>query len=154
MPLYGSLGTVRPDDTVQVNPMWFEFDGVNARVHPLDSSSEVPEPAAQPGDEPAADRSERSASLPRGSGALVQVVPDPEGAFYLRLARRYGSDDSEPPADSPDRVVLVMDVVRRRATSCSRASSALDRQPARSALERLSGVRPTRQPLELIEQLR
>ena len=34
MPLYGSLGTVRPDDTVQVNPMWFEFDGVNVRLTP------------------------------------------------------------------------------------------------------------------------
>ena len=26
-PLFGNLGTIRPDDTVQVNPMWFEFDG-------------------------------------------------------------------------------------------------------------------------------
>jgi hypothetical protein len=26
-PLYGSLGTIRPNDTVQVNPMWFELVG-------------------------------------------------------------------------------------------------------------------------------
>jgi hypothetical protein len=25
-PLFGSLGTIRPDDSVRVNPMWFEFD--------------------------------------------------------------------------------------------------------------------------------
>ena len=30
-PLYGHLGTIRPDDTVQVNPMWFEYDGTNLR---------------------------------------------------------------------------------------------------------------------------
>jgi PPOX class probable F420-dependent enzyme len=30
-PLYGHLGTIRPDDTVQVNPMWFEFDGEHLR---------------------------------------------------------------------------------------------------------------------------
>jgi len=29
-PYYGSLGTVRPDDTVQVNPMWFDFDGTTS----------------------------------------------------------------------------------------------------------------------------
>ena len=27
LPVYAHLGTIRPDDTVQVNPMWFEFDG-------------------------------------------------------------------------------------------------------------------------------
>lgn len=26
--------TIRPDDTVQVNPMWFEFDGEHIRFHP------------------------------------------------------------------------------------------------------------------------
>lgn len=27
LPVYGHLGTIRPNDTVQVNPMWYEFDG-------------------------------------------------------------------------------------------------------------------------------
>src|SRR6201999_1152501 len=31
LPLYGGLGTIRPDDTVQVNPMWFEYDGEHIR---------------------------------------------------------------------------------------------------------------------------
>ena len=30
-PLIRSLGTVRPDNTVQVNPMWFHFDGETIR---------------------------------------------------------------------------------------------------------------------------
>ena len=31
LPVYGHLGTIRPNDTVQVNPMWFEFDGEHVR---------------------------------------------------------------------------------------------------------------------------
>ena len=30
-PFYGSLGTIRPDDTVQVSPMWFLYDGDTIR---------------------------------------------------------------------------------------------------------------------------
>ena len=30
-PLFGALGTIRPDDSVQVNPMWFEYDGDSLR---------------------------------------------------------------------------------------------------------------------------
>lgn len=30
-PNYGYLGTIRPDGTIQVNPMWFQFDGENLR---------------------------------------------------------------------------------------------------------------------------
>jgi len=30
-PLIAALGTVRPDSTVQVNPMWFEYDGEHVR---------------------------------------------------------------------------------------------------------------------------
>ena len=41
-------------------------------------------------------------------GRLAEAVPDPTGEFYVRLGRRYGSPDQQPPPDSPDRVVLVM----------------------------------------------
>src|SRR5690349_14245482 len=30
-PLFGHLATTRPDGTVQVNPMWFEWDGTHLR---------------------------------------------------------------------------------------------------------------------------
>ena len=30
-PLFGGLGTIRPDGTVQINPMWYEFDGDQIR---------------------------------------------------------------------------------------------------------------------------
>lgn len=42
-------------------------------------------------------------------GRLVEIVPDPTGAFYDRLHRRYGGDGMIPP-DAADRVILVMSV--------------------------------------------
>jgi hypothetical protein len=43
-------------------------------------------------------------------GRLVDVVPDPSGAFYVRLGKRYGKADQQAPADKADRVILVMSV--------------------------------------------
>ena len=43
-------------------------------------------------------------------GKLVGVEPDPTGAFYVQLGRRYGNPAQQPPPDSPDRVVLVMSI--------------------------------------------
>jgi PPOX class probable F420-dependent enzyme len=111
-PLYGSLGTIRPDDTVQVNPMWYEFDGTvirfthttrrakyrNLRRNPA-MSLLVADPA----------NPQRYLEV---RGTLAEVVPDPAGEFFVRLARRYGSENPQPPADRADRVILVMSVRR------------------------------------------
>jgi hypothetical protein len=43
-------------------------------------------------------------------GKLDEVIDDPEGDFYVRLGRRYGNPDQQPPPDKADRVVLVMSV--------------------------------------------
>ena len=51
-PLFGNLGTIRPDDTVQVNPMWFEFDGEFVRFTHTTKRAKYPQPAAQSVDEP------------------------------------------------------------------------------------------------------
>ena len=104
------LGTVRPDyragqpDVVRVR--WRERS-----VHPYDGSAKYRNLQHNPAMSLLLTDPNDPLRFLEVRGALVQVVPDPEGAFYLRLARRYGSDDSEPPADSPNRVVLVMDVV-------------------------------------------
>ncbi len=109
-PNYGSLGTIRPDDTVQVNPMWFECDPAAGTIrfthttkrakyrnleHNPSMSLSVMDPA-----NPLAYLEVR--------GRLVEVIPDPEGEYYVHLAQRYGFADQRPPADSPDRVILVM----------------------------------------------
>jgi PPOX class probable F420-dependent enzyme len=111
-PLYGSLGTVRPDGTVQVNPMWFEFDGESVRFthttfrakyrnlqHNPSMSLLVTDP----------DIPQRYLEV---RGTLAEIVPDPDGAFFVRLGQRYGTPDQQPPPDRADRVILVMAVTK------------------------------------------
>lgn len=111
-PLYGHLGTIRPDDTVQVNPMWFEFDGEHVRFthttyrqkyrnlqHNPSMSLSILDP-----DDPFRYLEVR--------GRLVEEIADPEGAFYVRLQNRYGNLSQTPPPDKAERVILVMSIER------------------------------------------
>ena len=111
-PLYGHLGTIRPDDTVQVNPMWFELiDGTLRFTHTvkrqkyrnLQHNPSMALSIIDP-DDPFRYLEVR--------GSLTDVVPDPEGAFYVRLQNRYGNPSQTPPRDKQDRVVLVMSIER------------------------------------------
>ncbi len=45
-------------------------------------------------------------------GRLIEAIPDPTGAFYVRLRNRYGDPDQQPPRDKDDRVILVMSIER------------------------------------------
>lgn len=109
-PLFAALGTIRPDNTVQVNPMWFESDGKTVRFthttyrakyrnlqHNPSMSLMITDPA-----DPL-----RFVEL---RGRLIETIPDPEGAFYVRLGQRYGDADTAPPPDRADRVILVMSI--------------------------------------------
>ncbi|HZW41472.1 MAG TPA: PPOX class F420-dependent oxidoreductase [Agromyces sp.] len=109
-PAFGHLGTVRPHGSVQVNPMWFEFDGEagvirfthttkRAKFRNLQKNPHMTLEAVDP---------ENPMKYVEVRGRLAETVPDPEGAFYVHLAKRYGETDPEPPADKADRVVLVM----------------------------------------------
>ncbi|HEX5294952.1 MAG TPA: PPOX class F420-dependent oxidoreductase [Streptosporangiaceae bacterium] len=111
-PLYGSLGTVRPDGTVQVNPMWFEFDGdavrfthttFRAKYRNLQHNPSMSLLVTDP------DIPQRYLEV---RGTLAEVIPDPEGAFFVRLGQRYGTPDQQPPPDRADRVILVMAVTK------------------------------------------
>ncbi len=88
-PLFASLGTIRPDDTVQVNPMWFEYDGEHIRFTHTNK------------------RGKYRNLQPNPSMSLL-LIDDPTGAFYVRLGQRYGNPDQQPPPDKADRVILVM----------------------------------------------
>jgi PPOX class probable F420-dependent enzyme len=111
-PLFGTLGTVRPDETVQVNPMWFEFDGQHLRFTHLTTRAKYRNLQRNPAmafaiidpDEP-----HRYLEL---RGKLVDTIPDPEGEFFVRLGKLYGNPDQRPPADKADRVILVMSIER------------------------------------------
>jgi PPOX class probable F420-dependent enzyme len=109
-PLFASLGTIRPDDTVQVNPMWFVHDGdqllfthttKRAKFRNLQRNPSMSLMIFDP-DDPQVYVELR--------GRLVDVIPDPEGELYVRLGRRYGNPDQQPPPDKADRVQLVMSI--------------------------------------------
>ena len=107
-PLFGHLGTVRPDGRPQVSVMWFAWDGEflrfthipqrqkyrNLQVNPYLSLS-----IADPDD------GYRTLEV---RGVLERIDDDPGGKFYMELSARYGHPLSHPPRDAADRIVLVV----------------------------------------------
>jgi len=111
-PVFGHLGTARSDGSVQVNPMWFEFDREagtirfthttkRAKFRNLQADPRMTLEALDP---------ENQLKYAEVRGRLVEVIPDPEGAFYVHLGQRYGNPHQQAPADKADRVILVMQV--------------------------------------------
>jgi PPOX class probable F420-dependent enzyme len=109
-PLFGSLGTIRPDDTVQVNPMWFEYDGEHIRFTHTNKRGKFRNLQRNPSMSLLLINDEDPLSYLELRGRLVQVIEDPEGEFYVRLGRRYGNAEQQPPPDKADRVILVMSI--------------------------------------------
>lgn len=111
-PLYGTLGTVRPDNTVQVNPMWFLFDGDAVRFTHTNKREKYRNLAKNKSMSFTVFDPDKPIRYLELRGSLAEIVPDPEGAFYVQLAQRYGNANAKPPADHADRVILVMSVER------------------------------------------
>ena len=109
-PNYGALGTIRPDDTVQVNPMWFVFDGQQIRFTHTTKRGKFRNLQHNPSMALSIIDPDNPLRYLEVRGMLVDVQPDPTGAFYVELAHRYGITDQQAPADKADRVVLVMSV--------------------------------------------
>ena len=107
---FGFLGTIRPDDTVQVNPMWFARDGDTIRFTHTTKRAKYRNLMHNPSMSLAVLDPTNPFSYLEVRGALVEVIPDPEGAFYVFLGKRYGNDAQRAPQDSADRVVLVMSI--------------------------------------------
>ena len=109
-PLFASLGTVRPDNTVQVNPMWFEYDGEHLRFTHTTYRGKFRNLQSNPSMSLLVIDDEDPQVYLELRGRLVDVVNDPTGDFYVRLGRRYGNPDQQPPPDKADRVILVMSI--------------------------------------------
>ena len=104
-PLFGHLATARPDGGVQVNPMWFEFDGEFIMFTHTDKRQKYRNLLANPAAALSIIDPDQPYRYLEVRGVLDHVVADPEGAFYRQLARRYGAAD-QAPSDSSDRVIL------------------------------------------------
>jgi PPOX class probable F420-dependent enzyme len=109
-PNYGALGTIRPDGTVQVNPMWFEFDGTvlrfthttkRAKYRNLQANKTMSLMVIDPAN---------PFRYIEVRGSLIDVTPDPAADFYVTLGKRYGNPDQQAPGDKADRVILTMSV--------------------------------------------
>jgi PPOX class probable F420-dependent enzyme len=107
-PLIAALGTVRPDNSAQVNPMWFDLVGdeiafthtnFRAKFRNLQKNPSMSLLLVDPDD------GYRYLEL---RGELSRIEDDPTGAFYVHLGKRYGFDDQQPPPDAKDRVILYM----------------------------------------------
>ena len=109
-PNFGSLATVRPDGTAQVNPMWFEFDGENLLFTHTNKRAKFRNLQKNPSMAFSIFDPENPLSYIELRGELVEVRPDPTGSFYVHLGKRYGNATQEAPPDSPDRVILVMKI--------------------------------------------
>lgn len=108
LPLYGTLGTVRPDGTPQVNPMWYDFDGEHLRFTHTRSRAKFRNLQANPAMALSILDPDNPFSYLEVRGRLVDVIDDPQGAFYVELQNRYGNPSAEPPPNAHERVVLVM----------------------------------------------
>jgi PPOX class probable F420-dependent enzyme len=104
-PLFGHLATVRPDGTVQVNPMWFDFDGEFLQFTHTSARQKYRNLMANPSASLSIADPDEPYRYLEVRGVLDHVDPDPTGAFYRHLSRRYGRGDEAPP-DAKDRIVL------------------------------------------------
>ena len=109
---FGSLATVRPNGTAQVNPMWFDFDGDHllfthttkrAKFRNLQKNPSMAFSIFDPAN---------PLSYIELRGELTEVRDDPTGSFYVHLGKRYGNATQEAPPDSADRVILVMKITK------------------------------------------
>lgn len=111
-PLYGSLGTIRPNGAVQVNPMWFAFDGEHVRFTHRSDRQKFRNLQANPSMALSVIDPENPFRYLEVAGRLVDVIEDPTGAFYVELQQRYGNPSATPPPDADRRVILVMSIER------------------------------------------
>ena len=109
-PHFGSLATVRPDGTAQVNPMWFEFDGTHLLFTHTTKRAKFRNLQKNPSMALAVIDPKNPLSYVEVRGTLSEVREDPTGAFYVRLGKRYGNATQEAPPDKADRVILVMQI--------------------------------------------
>ncbi len=108
LPVYGHLATVRPDGRPQVNPMWFAWDGQLLRFTHTTKRQKYRNIEANPNVAMSVVDPENPYRYLEVRGVVEEIVPDPTGAFYLKLNDRYSGPLTEPPPDKADRVILVV----------------------------------------------
>jgi PPOX class probable F420-dependent enzyme len=108
-PLLAHLATSRPDGSVQVNPMWFDWDGERLRFTHTTKRQKYRNVKNRPQVAVSIADPDNPYRYLEVRGEVDDIQPDPTGAYYMHLANRYDAPwGNRPPPDSPDRVVFVM----------------------------------------------
>ena len=106
-PLYAHLATVRPDGTPQVNPTWFRFDGEYLWLTTTSKRQKNRNWRAQPAVALSITDPDDPGRYLEVRGRVERILPDPQGAEFVRLAERYGEPQG-PPADAADRIAVAI----------------------------------------------
>jgi PPOX class probable F420-dependent enzyme len=107
-PLFGHLGTVRPDGAPQVNVMWFSWDGELLRFTHIPQRQKYRNLQADPRISLCIADPDNGYRFLEVRGELERIDDDPGGQFYMELAERYGEPMTQPPEDAEDRIILVV----------------------------------------------
>lgn len=107
-PLFAHLATVRPDGSVQSNPMWFQVVGDEVRFTHTSKRQKLKNLQANPTMSLSIVDPQDPLLYVEIRGHLAGVIDDPTGSFYVTLQNRYGNPSTQAPPDSPDRIILRM----------------------------------------------
>ena len=108
-PLYAHVGTRRPDGSIQVNPMWFLWDGQHIRLTHTTTRQKYRNIAADPHVSVSVNDPDQPYRYLELRGTVTKIEPDPTAELFMTLAARYGLEIPGPPKDAADRVILVME---------------------------------------------
>jgi len=104
-PLIAHLGTVRPDGSPQVNPMYFLWDGTYLRFTHTSTRQKYRNVQADPRVSVCIEDPDQRPRFIELRGRVERMEPDPDAAFFAELAKRYSMGHVSPP-DAPVRVVM------------------------------------------------
>ena len=108
-PLYAHLATTRPDGTVQVSPMWFDWDGERLRFSITTTRQKYRNVQSHPHVAASISDPDNPYRFLEVRGVVEEIEPDPAAEGFMRINNRYGRPFSEQaPPDAPDRVVIVV----------------------------------------------
>jgi PPOX class probable F420-dependent enzyme len=104
----GHLATLRPDGRIQLNDMWYLFDGERVRFTHTSKRVKFRNLQANPAMTLSVTDTKDRYRYIELRGTLETVIPDPTGSFYQELDARYGAKQPKIPVDAADRVILIM----------------------------------------------
>ncbi|MFD7335965.1 PPOX class F420-dependent oxidoreductase [Streptomyces violascens] len=107
-PLFVHLATKGPNGTPHVNPVWQEWDGEFLRFTTTTTRRKCKNVTADPKVSISVNDPDKPYRYLEVRGTVERIEPDPTGAFFDVLAKRYSLEYEAPVGDAEHRVVLVM----------------------------------------------